>query len=189
VAPAVDGARPLSTLASSASDVVATTTWTVLAYFSEPVADLAAGGLDVVNASVTDLVRTGSASFAVTLTPLAPGAMSVRVPDAAVADAAGNPCRASTTLQRIWFPATAGYAFAVTSATLAGTARGSRVVHVDDAAVPAGDGTWLAQIDLPGPDPKRRTVVVELRMPLASESSIRRTVVLDVGVEPAGGGG
>lgn len=184
---ATDLARPVAqpgALPAVVSTPTVVVTWT----FSEAVSALTAGGFTSTNATVTTVVRTGPDSFAATITPTAPGAFSIALGNGAVADPLGNLSRPTASLNGTWFPPAAVDGFTISGATLAGVAKINNVVIVRGTRIRAIDGTWSAAVPLPGPDPKRISIPVELsRLPNMPRTG--ETVTIDISVPAAGGGG
>ena len=89
---------PSVTLASASGDPVSGA-FPVTITFSESVTGFAAGDLSLTNATASEFAGSG-ASYSVTITPAADGAVSVGVPANVAQDAAGNQNTASNTLSR-----------------------------------------------------------------------------------------
>ncbi|WP_243058324.1 PKD domain-containing protein [Nocardioides sp. SR21] len=99
-APSGDTTKPAATVTSAAGALV-NGPFVVDIGFSEAVTGLTAGDLETTNASVSGLTGSG-ASYQVTVTPLADGAVTVTVLAGAAADAAGNASTTSNPLTRTY---------------------------------------------------------------------------------------
>ncbi|AFY03053.1 Ig-like domain-containing protein [Bdellovibrio bacteriovorus] len=94
-----DSVRPTVSLGSLAAYTLSAPV-SITATFSESVSGFTAGDLELVNATAT--VTGSGGSYTIEITPVTEGAFSVRVPEAAATDDAGNASQASATSSSIF---------------------------------------------------------------------------------------
>jgi hypothetical protein len=186
---ATDGAAPAVVLSSALPTVFTTTPFLVQARFSEPVPMLLGSGCQVLNGTISSIVRTGPDAFTITVEPVNPGTVDVSLSGSSVIDAAGNPARASSVLRRIWMPASAANQCSVAMVTLSGQARGPLpIVRFDGQSIPIVNGAWSAAVSLSTSLPASHYATIEFPMP-EGEPPLQREVEIHVESLPAGGGG
>lgn len=186
---AADGAAPAVVLSSALPTVFPTAPLLVQARFSEPVPMLLGSGCQVLNGTISSIVRTGPDAFSITVEPVNPGTVDVSLSVSSVIDAAGNPARASSMLRRIWMPASAASLCSVATVTLAGRAHGPLpIVRFDGQDIPIVKGAWLATVPLSTSLPASHYATIELPMPDGA-SPLSREIEIHVESALSGGGG
>lgn len=99
----VDAVNPSVTISSPASPTTATSPIPFSVVFSEPVTGFVATDVSVTNGTVSSFGGTGS-SYTLSVTPTAPGPVTVSIAAGVAQDAAGNGNSAATPVTRVYAP-------------------------------------------------------------------------------------
>lgn len=102
----VDTVPPTVTISSTASPIATTSPISYSVVFSEPATNFVAGDVTVTNGSVTAFAGSGT-SYTLSITPAAPGTVTVTVAANVAQDAAGNGNAASAPYSLTYAPASA----------------------------------------------------------------------------------
>jgi hypothetical protein len=98
--PGVSGRPAFRCVVSSASNAIIEAPFTVTFTFNRNTADFAVGDITVTNGTAGDFTPVSGSVYTATITPTAPGDVTVVVPPGMCVDSAGNPNLASNVLER-----------------------------------------------------------------------------------------
>jgi len=136
----VDNTAPAPTVSTTAPSPTSTAPIPFSVTFSEPVTGFVAADLDVTGGTLTagSFSGSGSGPYSFSVTPTAPGPITVRVPASVAQDAVGNLSTASNTVSVLYnlpnqAPVIADQRFSVPASSPAGTVVGTVVASDPDA--------------------------------------------------------